>query len=463
MKALKTIFLIFFVMLTAVGCIEDGISTSPADQPDFSTDTVAFGRQFSDEVVATQMLMVYNRHDKVMSIGDISLKSGADGVFRLNVDGQSGTRFSNVEIRPNDSIYVLVSARFDANGGYEPVEVTDQLVFTTNGVSKSVVLTAESWDVERLTDPVITSDTRWEATHPRRIYGTLTVAEGVTLTLGAGTTLYFHDKASMKVDGRLVTEGEVGAPVVMRGDRLGSVVGEIPFDLMASQWEGVRFSPTSADNSLVFTEIRNTVSGVVADTTDLTMVNCRLRNAAGNVMRSNHSELTAVGCEFAEAGCGPLVLHGGNALIANCTLSNYYLFSAITGALLQLEHTHYDNSAAEESDMPYLTARVENSILYGSGSDCNLKSLDETKVDIVNSMLRSNGTDDLHFINCIWGEDPLFFTVRSEYLFDYRLQPASPAIGCTVDPSVALPAVDFYGAVRQSPASLGAYEPAAVD
>lgn len=461
MKTLKSLFLIFLVMLTVAGCIEDSKSTSPADQPEFNIDTVAFGRQFSDEVVTTQMLMVYNRHDKVMSISDISLKSGADGVFRLNVDGQSGTRFSNVEIRPNDSIYVLVSARFDANGTYEPVEVTDQLMFTTNGVSKSVVLTAQSWDVERLTDPVITADTRWEATHPRRIYGTLTVADGATLTLDPGVTLYFHDKASVEIVGRLVSMGTADAPVVMRGDRLGTVVGEIPFDLMANQWSGVRFAPSSADNRMEFTEIRNTVSGVTADTTTLTMINCRLRNAAGNVMRSTHSRLTAVGCEFAEAGCGPLVLHGGEALIANCTLSNYYLFAAITGPQLQLEHTHYDNS--DDSDQPYLKARVENSILYGSGADCNLRSLDETEVDVVNSLLRSNGTDDDHFINCIWGEDPLFFTVRSEYLFDYRLQPASPAIGRTVSPSVTLPATDFYGAPHPSSPALGAYEPATVE
>lgn len=442
-------------------CIEDNISTSPADQPEFSADTVFFGHQFSDEVTTTMMLMVYNRHDKVMSINDISLKDGGRGVFRLNVDGQSGSRFSNIEIRPNDSIYVLVSAKFDVNGSYAPIEVEDELQFLTNGVTKSVILNAVSLDVERLSDPVISADTHWDATHPRRIYGTLTVATGATLTLGPGVTLYFHDKACMQIDGTLIAEGTAEAPVQMRGDRLGSVVGDIPFDLMASQWDGVRFSPSSTGSRMAFTEIRNTVYGVRADTTTLDLTNCRLRNAAGNTLVSMHSVLTAVGCEFAEAGQGPLVLHGGEALLSNCTLSNYYLFAAITGPLLKLEHTDADNN--DESSLPYLQARIENSILYGSGSECNLKSLNPTEIDIVNCLLRSKGEDDDHFISCLWDTDPLFYTVRADYLFDYRLKPESPAIGASAPATVTLPATDFYGTPRQSPASLGAYEPKATE
>jgi len=457
--------LIFFTLamaaITLSCCIEDDISTSPSDQPEFSADTVFFGSQFSNEVTSTMMLMVYNRHDKVMSINNISLKDGGHGVFRLNVDGQSGTRFSNIEIRPNDSIYVLVAAKFDVNGSYAPIEVEDELQFLTNGVTKSVILNAVSLDVERLTDPVISADTQWEATHPRRIYGTLTVAPGATLTLGPGVTLYFHDKARMQIDGTLITEGTAESPVEMRGDRLGSVVGDIPFDLMASQWDGVRFSPSSTGSRMAFTEIRNTANGVRADTTTLSLTNCRLRNAAGNTMLSMHSTLTAVGCEFAEAGEGPLVLHGGEALLSNCTLSNYYLFAAITGPLLRLEHTDADNN--DESSLPYLQARIENSILYGSGTECNLKSLDPTKVDIINCLLRSKGDNDDHFISCMWDSDPLFYTVRADYLFDYRLKPESPAIGASSSSTVPLPATDFYGAPRQAPPSLGAYEPKATE
>lgn len=445
-------------MLSAIlpACIEDGISTSPADQPEFSADTLMFGRQFTGEVTVTHRLMVYNRYGKVMSIDDISLAEGDRSMFRINVDGQSGSRFSGIEIRPNDSIYVLVSARLNVNDTFDPVMVNEKLNFVTNGVTRTVVLNAEGIDIETLTDPVIDSDTRWDADRTRRITGTLHIAPGATLTLGAGTTLYFHDKASMTVDGTLVADGTAEQPVVMRGDRLGSVVGNISFDLMASQWNGVVFTPTSTGNRLQFTEIRNTVSGVSADSTDLSLTNCRLRNSASNALRMTHSELTAIGCEFAESARSPLFIHGGKALIAHCTLSNYYLFSAISGPLLGLNH--YDADHDDESGNPYLSVRVENSILYGSSSELSVKDLSAADVILSNCMLRSKGTDDDNFINCLWETDPLFYTVRADYIFDYRLYPESPALGAAGASSVALPATDFYGTPRPAAPALGAYE-----
>lgn len=442
-------------------CIEDGISTSPAEQPEFSTDTLSFGDQFTGEVTVTHRLMVYNRFDKIMSISDISLSEGDRSVFRLNVDGQSGSRFSGIEIRPNDSIYVLVSARLNLNDSYLPEIVNEDLNFVTNGVKRTVVLSANGMNIESLTDPVIDSDTRWDADRPRRISGTLLIAPGATLTLGPGTTLYFHDKASMQVEGTLISEGTAEAPVIMRGDRLGSVVGNISFDLMASQWGGVSFTPTSIGNRLQFTEIRNTSSGVTADSTQLYLVNCRLRNSASNALRSTHSVLTAIGCEFAEAARSPLFIHGGKALIAHSTLSNYYLFSAISGPLLGLDH--YDADHDDETGAPYLSVRVENSILYGSSSELSVKDLSAADVILSNCMLRSKGTDDDNFINCLWDTDPLFYTVRADYIFDYRLHPDSPAIGAAATSSVVLPATDFYGTPRPTTPALGAYEPRPAD
>ncbi|MCM1292033.1 MAG: hypothetical protein NC111_04325 [Bacteroides sp.] len=464
MKTLYRIFPILVSLLVAsatVGCIEDGISTSPADQPEFSTDTLSFGEQFSGEMTITRHLMVYNRHDKVMQISDIHLEGSAGGTFYLNVDGQSGQRFSNIEVRPNDSIYVLVSGRFkDVGNFHEPVMVTDRIMFVTNGVSRSVVLNAESFDVETLADPVIDTDTRWDNDRPRRITGTLTIAPGATLTIGEGTTLYFHDKARIEVGGTLVSEGTAQNPVAMRGDRLGSVVGDISFDLMASQWQGIDILPQSTGNRLQYTEIRNTVSGVTMDHADLELTNCRLRNSAGNVLLSRFSTLRAVGCEFAESASSPLVIHGGEATLSYCTFSNYYLFAAITGPLITLNHADADHADADNPDEPWAKVTVDNSILYGTSSDLNLRSLDGTDVYLTGCLLRSNGTDDDHFIGCMWGADPLFYTVRADYLFDYRLQPESPALGASTPSAAALapPSTDFYGTSRPTPAAIGAYE-----
>lgn len=122
-------------------CIEDSVSTNPAHQPEFSVDTLHLGRVFTAESTPTHKFMVYNRHSEVMSISSIAFKNGGTGFFRLNVDGIAGSSFSNVEIRPNDSIYVFVEATLPPNGQNAPVSACETVEFLTNGVTdrKSVV------------------------------------------------------------------------------------------------------------------------------------------------------------------------------------------------------------------------------------------------------------------------------------------------------------------------------------
>ena len=71
----------------------------------------------------------------------------------------------------------------------------------------------------------------------------------------------------------------------------------------------------------------------------------------------------------------------------------------------------------------------------------------------------SYATSDDNFIACLWDKDPLYYTVREDYIFDYRVKPESPAIGAG-DPALTLPdaAVDAYGLTRSTTApTLGAY------
>ena len=451
---------ILVAMLSA--CIEDGITSSPADQPEFSTDTLRMGSVFTDVDNPTFSFMVYNRHDKIVNISSIRMRSDAS-VFRLNVDGLSGSQFNNIEIRPNDSIYVFVSTNLPPNGNFTPLEVLDAVEFVTNGVKKEVVISAEGTDVERLHATVIDSDTRWEADRPRQVFDSLVVAPGVTLSIASGAKIYFHDGASMTVHGSLVTEGQPGQPVEFMGDRTGNVVTDISFDIMSRQWDGIYFSSSSRNSRMAYTEVRNTWNGLTVDSTGiysepvLTLANCRLRNAAANVLAVSHSCVEAYDSEFAEAGMGPVDLNGGSYRFIGCTFSNYYLFSAITGPLLRRRHINDDTDTG--SLAPHMQAEIVNCILYGSGSDVIPGDLTGSAVTIRRSLLRSDGADDDNFIDCIWNSDPLFYTVRAEYLFDYRLHSDSPAIGMALPGySTSAGAVDFYGAPRTS-ATLGAYEP----
>ena len=455
----KLILLLPFIPMLA-GCIEDGFTTSPADQPLFSTDTLDMGTVFTEASTTTHSFTVRNPYSKQLSISDISLSGPAASCFRLNVDGISGERFSAVDIRGKDSIYVFVEATFPA--GEHPVTGYEAKIdFTTNGVVRSVVVTADGQNVRRLHGKIIEGEENFDSTLPYQIFDSLVVAPGARLTISPGSKLYFHDKSMLIVRGTLIAEGDVDNPINMTGDRTGNVVGDVSFDLMSRQWTGVFFTSTSTGNKLSHVSLRNTSQGVTVDgnpentDTQLTLVNSILRNSGGLVLEAYHSRIDATGCEFAEASEGIVYLQGGNHTFTHCTFANYYLFSALGGASVQLAHISSDEKTGldDGSGLPYTTANFVNCIIYGNGSDLSHADLSGTGITLQRCLLKSAGEDDDNFIECIWESDPLYYTVRSDYYFDYRVKPDSPAIGAGL--TTDTPA-DWYGTPRA--ATLGAYE-----
>ena len=454
-------------MAMFAGCIEDGYTTSPSDQPRFSTDTLSLGTVFTEQPTVTSRFTVHNPHSKQLSISDISLSGNDADAFRINVDGISGERFSDVDIRGKDSIFVLVEATFPE--GSSPLSRFEASVdFTTNGVTNSVVLVAEGQNVVRIYGETLTADTEFTTELPYQIFDSLVVAPGATLTLQPGSELCFHDKASLIVRGRLLSEGTVEKPVNLRGDRTGNVVGDISFDIMSRQWTGVFFTSTSQGNVLKHTDVRNTVQGITVEgdgsgtlsAPQLYMLNSRLHNSGALVLEAYHSAVKAVGCEFAEGADGLVYLQGGKALFNHCTFANNYLFAAISGAALQFAHIYDDEKTGldDGSGLPYLEADISNSIIYGIGADVSHGDLTGSEIYLRRCLMRSGGSDDDNFIECLWESDPLYYTVRNDYLFDYRVKPESPAIGAA-DEALTLPEarIDAYGFERTLPAEVGAY------
>lgn len=467
MKHSIILSLLTFFILAVTSCIEDDYTVSPSDQPVFSTELLDIGTVFTDEPTPTSRFIVHNPHSKQLSISDISVSGPDAACFRINVDGISGERFTAVDIRGKDSIFVFVEATLPpAPAG--SADYNASIDFTTNGVTKSVAITAHGQNVTRLNDVLIDSDSRFNAELPYQIYGTLEVAPDATLTLEAGTTLCFHDKAMLVVRGTLIAEGTPDKPVTMAGDRTGNVVTDISFDIMSRQWQGVFFTATSKNNRLSYANIRNTVQGVYiegdpeadySDAPQLDMTNCRLRNSGDLVLEAYHTALTARGCEFAEGSQGLVYLQGGSHLFNHCTFANYYLFTALGGPAVQFAHLSPDETGLDDgSGLPYTSALFTNSILYGNGSELSHGDFAGTGISFRRCLFKSNGEDDDNFIECIWDEDPLYYTVREEYIFDYRLRPESPAIGAA-DPALTLPgsAVDGYGLPRGATPDLGAY------
>lgn len=454
-------------------CIEDGVSSSPSDRPTFSTDTLQMGDLLTLGASPTSRFVVYNRHDKILNISEISFRDDETGQFRMNVDGLSGRRFSNIEIRPNDSIFVFVEATLAENGRNLPVEVLAHIDFKVNGVTSTMPVKAKGQDVERLSGDVrFEADATLDAGKPYLVKDSIVVEPGVSLTIPAGARLMMQEGAAIIVHGTLRIAGTQEKPVEITGHRTGYVAAQIPYEVMSGQWRGIRFAPDSKDNRIEFASIRNSEEGLILDYCGgskerpaLTIVNSVVRNTKGYVVEAIHSALTAVGCEFSDASLGLVRLVGSEHTLNHCTLANYYLFSA-AGTALQLEHLDPEDvefneafDRPEDADLPWMRAEISNSIIYGSGADLSHGDLAGLDVFLRNCLLKSEGTDDDNFINCVWGEDPLYGINLDNYIFDYRVSSESPALDAA-DPALVHPlgVTDLLGDTRAPSPTIGAYQ-----
>lgn len=434
------------------GCIEDGVSTSAADRPSFSTDTLKLGTVWTAAPTPTYRFTVYNRHDKILNISRVAFRDDPDRHYRLNVDGTAGREISNVEIRPNDSVFVFVEATLPPTGQPRPVTTTSHIDFLVNGQTSSVAVTADACDINRLAAAVISTDTVFSADYPVQIFDSLVVAPGVTLTIEPGASLRFHDKARMVVRGTLIARGTPELPIDMTGDRTGNVVASIPYDIMSAQWGGLTFAPGSGGNLMEFTTVRNTTDGVAAQPgSQVSIRSSVMRNAAAYPFSAAEADATLVGCEIAEGGAGVIHLRGGNTRIDHCTVANHYLFSVIGGAAIQID------GLKEQGSAPAPVVNITNSIIYGLGEDLNPTDLSGSSVTFSRCLFKSTGSNDANFTDCLWDLDPLYLVDRGKYLFDYHLDPKSPALG-EAGPSEFVEIISPDGADIRS--HLGAYGPA---
>ena len=437
MMTYSRIYLLIVAAIVAMSmaftsCIEDGFTTSSSDVLTFSQDTVAFDTVITLQGTATKQMVVYNRSPKQINISSIKVAGLADkGHFHLNVDGIRGDEFQNVEIRGNDSIYIFIEAYLDEMKQDAPTLLEDRLEFVTNGVSQSILLSAWGQDVIRISGDTIARNTRFTAAKPYLIYDTMYVAPNATLTLDAGTTLLFHDKAALRCAGRMRANGNAEAPVTFRGDRLDHVVGSINFDIMSGQWGGVIFTPPTTGNVLKHVIMRGSsigmhCSNLYGDTTQcaLKLINCVLTNSASTCLATAACYVEAIGTEFSDAAEEVAYFAGGKVKATNCTFTNNYLFK-----LPSLPIVNVFNVEFSDGSIGKIKAYFDNCILHGLSSEINEGDLSNFDVFMRYCLFKSSGSDDAHFINCTWEGDPKFLTVRDEYIFDYRLGNESDAIG----------------------------------
>lgn len=456
----KFIYIIFaaLTLCFATGCIEDEFTTSSNDVLSFSADTVYFDTVITTQGTITKQFIVYNKSKKQLNISSIKVAGMSDAKFYINVDGLKGKEFHDIELRGNDSLYVFVEGFIDEMKQDDPREFNDHIEFVTNGVTQKVYINAWGQDVIRFTGDTLWTDTQLYANRPYLVYDTLVVAPGATLNIEPGTKLLFHKGGALKVYGKMMALGTQDKPIVLRGDRLDNVVADIDFDIMSGQWGGVVIGSGSYGSQWEYVDMGGSEFGLQVSSSkpskeSLYMLNCRLHNSSGSIFLNWNAYVTAYGTEFSDSAEGVVFLYGGKTRFAHCTLTNYYLFAAVTEPLLNVFNI-------DDPSCPAIDATIDNCIFYGLTGDINAGDLTGTDIYLRSCLLKSKGTDDANFINIVWEGDPKFYTVREDYLFDYRVKNESDAIARgdkSLTPEKAR--YDRYGQDRfaETAPTLGAY------
>jgi hypothetical protein len=332
----KIIFLIagvVFAFAALSSCREDGFATSPSDRLAYSADTVTFDTIFTTVGSVTKGFKIYNKNDKNIRISKAYLRSGEQSDFRINIDGVSANSFENIDIPPNDSVFVFVEVTLDPVNSNNPVIVEDAVVFTSNSNTEEIILEAIGQDVHLYKGVVINSET-WTNDKPYLIIGGMAVDSGSVLTIEEGVRVYLHYNASLIVWGKLEVNGTFGNPVVFDGDRF-----DRGYDRSAGAWGTIFIHPRSRDNIINYAIIKNPKAGFQVGEPEekLRMPSIRLnnvfvRNASFASLVAYSAELTANNCIFADAQYHGLVfLLGGKYNINQCTVSLVGAFSVSAG------------------------------------------------------------------------------------------------------------------------------------
>ena len=429
-----------------VSCTADEIVTNPGNDLLFSADTLTFDTLFSTVGSTTAWLKVRNTGNKTIRIASISLQSGGASGFKINLDGETKTSFTDVEISAHDSLFLFVEVNTSMQDSTTPIKVTDAVLFDTDGPRKQIVLEAWSWDAVFWKGKVISADTTLTSAMPIVIYDSLVVAENATLTLQPGTKLYFHDKAYMKVCGTLSAIGTIEAPIQMRGDRLDYILPDYPYDYSSGQWYYLQLAPTSFNNRLEYVDIHGAYYGIIADSSSLDqpklkMCNSVIHNMVYTCLWSNSSSMDIGNCQLTNSGSYTVAQIGGSSIYTHCTIANYQ--SGREGDVPAL--ILVNSITIGTSDLAYpLSAEFRNCIVFGNRTDevgLGKRDCIAWAASFWNCLLRATSIPlELATVtNCKYGKevsDANFLKLGSEtdkYVYDFRLDSISPArnIGST--------------------------------
>jgi hypothetical protein len=472
---MKTTYILFYTLLLATI-----VSFSSCKKPlsfsngnlSFSADTLVFDTVFTTIGSVTKRLKIYNNSKKTLKIDQIELMGGANSVFRINVDGSPGTVFGEIEMDPEDSLFIFVEVTLDPNNQANPMVIEDQIRFLTNGVNQYVQLAAWGQDAYfhysyiSIND-LDTNEGTWPNDKPHVIYGGAFIDSAKTLNILAGTKIYLHKNAILyNYKGTLNIYGAYNNEVTFQGDRLDAAYNDV-----SGQYYGIYFHE-ARPSTINYAIIKNGSSGIHVFSEDpsnsvytVTVTNTKiLNNASYGIFIYSGAKVKAENCLIAKNGIHAMIcLEGGDFNLNHCTLVGYGNGDGQTPAIgIRNYFTRPDNNGIPTTFIGSINeGKIYNSVIYGnydreyvidtlSGATLNF--------DFRDNHIRSTPIPTDNFFTSNGGNtynsDPVF---KSPSIYDFSVFSTSPLIG-TANPGTSLTS-DIEGKARDpfSP-DKGAYE-----
>ena len=456
---------------------EDAINDNPGLKLEFSTDSVIFDTVFTSLGSATQRLMVYNNSGSRISISSIRVLSGESSPYRINVDGESGVSFKDIEIEGHDSIYIFIRVTIDPTDLNNPFVVEDDLQFLTNTNEQEVKLV--SWGQNAnyiLADTYVTGfpkfkivadsleTVHWTSDRPYVVYGYAVIDSYGELIIDEGAKIYFHANSGLWAysDGLLKVNGTLENPVYFQGDRLEEFYSDLP-----GQWDRIwLMEATPGENHEIHNAvIQNGFIGLQAESflrpaeNLLELYNVTVQNMKGMGLFTRLYNVTGENVVLANCGGYCMAITGGGYFdFKHTTIANFWSYSVRNTPAVYLNNYLLDTL---EQPIPLsINFTLGNSIIYGSNENEFLTEMTDGAdsvyyLDHVNVKTIMNTSDEDYFHVIQKNEDPLFLDVTVN---DYRLDSLSPARK-SGDPQIASEVpFDIVGTQRTEEPDLGAYQ-----
>ncbi|MBT8286694.1 MAG: hypothetical protein KJO00_01665 [Bacteroidia bacterium] len=487
---------------------------------EFSKDTVFLDTVFTNIGSSTYNLKVYNRSNDDILIPTLRLGQGQNSMYRLNVDGLTGSgpiagkEFENIELLAKDSMYIFIETtidiqnlvssetqflytdviEFDSGSNQQTVDLVTLVkdaVFiypqrfldnaTGNYVIETLVFDVDGDGIDDETNIqgrfLEASELIFTDEKPYVIYGYAAVDAGDELIADAGARVHFHansgllitDGASLKVNGipsldQETLEGEV----IFEGDRLEPGFSEVP-----GQWQTIWLFNGSTDNIINHATIKNSTVGILSDgnsedPTKLTITNSQIYNSSNFGILGRGTSIYGENLAINSAGQSAFAgTYGGRYNIVHSTIANYWTNSFRQFPALLLNNFVIDQDNAVFTN-PLSEANFTNCIIFGNDNPEMLldrDNADDFNFKFTNCLIRfsdpnNNFNGPQYDFNDINLYENVLFNADPEFLDPQmnQLQIPNGSISDGAGINFGLLITDLNNIVRGSPPDLGAYE-----